>query len=134
MIDLASGQLQAGFNTPISAIQHIRSRRLKAIAISGERRMPALAEVPTFSEAGLPGFEMRVTYAVLAPAGTPRANIDKMSAEFGKIVALPDIREKLAAQGMIPLYSTPDQLAAMFKADLAKYAQVIKAANIRHEQ
>lgn len=134
LIDLASGQLQAGFNTPISAIQHIRSRRLKAIAISGERRMPALAEVPTFAEAGLPGFEMRVTYAVLAPAGTPRANIDKMSGEFGKIVALPDIREKLAVQGMIPLYSTPDQLAAMFKADLAKYAQVIKAANIRHEQ
>jgi len=134
LIDLASGQLQAGFNTPISAIQHIRSRRLKAIAISGERRMPALAEVPTFAEAGLPGFEMRVTYAVLAPAGTPKANIDKMSVEFGKIVALPDIREKLAAQGMIPLYSTPDQLAAMFKADLAKYAQVIKAANIRHEQ
>jgi tripartite-type tricarboxylate transporter receptor subunit TctC len=134
LIDLASGQLQAGFNTPISAIQHIRSRRLKAIAISGERRMPALAEVPTFAQAGLPGFEMRVTYAVLAPAGTPRTNIDKMSGEFGKIVALPDIREKLAAQGMIPLYSTPDQLAAMLKADLVKYAQVIKAANIRHEQ
>ena len=134
LIDLASGQLQAGFNTPISAIQHIRSRRLKAIAISGERRMPALAEVPTFSEAGLLGFEMRVTYAVLAPAGTPKANIHKMSGEFGKIVALPDIREKLAVQGMIPLYSTPDQLAAMLKADLAKYAQVIKAANIRHEQ
>ena len=133
LIDLISGQLQAGFNTPISAMQHVRNRRLKAIAISGERRNTALPEVPTFAEAGLPGFEMRVTYAVIAPAGTPRAAIEKLSSEFGKIVALPDIREKLEAQGMAPFHSTPDQLAAILKADLAKYARVIKAANIRHE-
>jgi len=133
LIDLIGGQLQVGFNTPISAVQHLRNRRLKAIAVSGERRNPALPEVPTFAEAGLPGFEMRVTYAVLAPAGTPRAVIDKLSSEFGKIVAMPDIREKLEGQGMIPFYSTPDQLAAILKADLAKYAKVIKAANIRHE-
>ena len=130
LIDLVSGQLQAGFNTPISAIQHLHSRRLKAIAISGERRMPALPEVPTFTEAGLPGFEMRVTYAVLAPAGTPRAIIDKLSGEFGRIVALTDIRERLAVQGMIPFFSTPEQLAANLKADLIKYDKVIKAGNI----
>ena len=130
LIDLVSGQVQVSFNTPISAIQHIRNRRLKAIAISGERRMPALHEVPTFTEAGLPGFEMRVTYAVLAPAGTPKANIDKLSGEFARLVALNDIRDKLAVQGMIPLYSTPDQLAAILKADLAKYHKVIKSGNI----
>lgn len=133
LIDLVSGQLQVGFNTPISAVQHIRNRRMKAIAISGERRNSALPEVPTFAEAGLPGFEMRVTYAVLAPAGTPRFAIDKLSGEFGKLVAQADIRERLAAQGMIPFHSTPEQLAALLQADLAKYAKVIKAANIRHE-
>jgi tripartite-type tricarboxylate transporter receptor subunit TctC len=133
LIDLVGGQVQVGFNTPISSIQHIRNRRLKAIAISGERRMPVLAEVPTFTEAGLPGFEMRVTYAILAPAGTPKANVDKLSNELGKIVALTEIREKLAVQGMVPLYSTPDQLAAIIKADLAKYAKVIKAANLKLE-
>ena len=133
LIDLASGQLQVGFNTPISAIQHIRSRRLKAIAISGEHRMPVLAEVPTFKEAGLPAFEMSVTYAVLAPAATPKPPIDKISGEFGKALAMPDMREKLAVQGLIPRYSTPEQLAAIFKTDTAKYAQVIKAANIRNE-
>jgi len=126
LIDLVGGHLQAGFNTPVSSIQHIRSRRLKAIAISGERRMPALAEVPTFSEAGLPGFEMRVTYAVMAPAGTPRAVIDKISGEFGKIVAMPDIREKLAVQGMIPLYSTPEQLADLIRKESAEYAKLEK--------
>lgn len=133
LIDLVSGQLQAGFNTPISAVQHIRNRRLKAIAVSGERRNTALPEVPTFTEAGLPGFEMRVTYAVMAPAGTPRAAIDKLSSEFGKLVALPDIRERLSAQGLIPFHATPEQLAAILKADLAKYAKAIKAANIKHE-
>ena len=131
LIDLASGQLQVGFNTPVSAIQHIRDRRLKAIAISGERRMAALAEVPTFIEAGLPGFEMRVTYAVLAPAGTPRAIIDKLSSEFARLVALRDIREKLAVQGMIPFYATPDQLAALIRADIAKYDKVIKSGNMQ---
>ena len=131
LIDLVSGQLQAGFNTPISAIQHIRNRRLKAIAVSGAQRMSALAEVPTFNEAGLPGFEMRVTYAVLAPAGTPRANVEKLSAEFGKIVALPEIRERLAVQGMVPFHTTPDQLAAIIKADITKYAAVIKSANLK---
>ena len=131
LIDLVSGQLQAGFNTPISAIQHIRNRRMRAIAVSGAQRMSALPDVPTFTEAGLPGFEMRVTYAVMAPAGTPRANVEKLSAEFGKIVALPEIRERLAVQGMIPFHSTPDQLAAIIKTDIAKYAAVIKSANLR---
>jgi tripartite-type tricarboxylate transporter receptor subunit TctC len=134
LIDLASGQLQAGFNTPVSAIQHIRSRRLKPIAISGERRLTALADVPTFSEAGLPGYEMRVTFAMLTPAGTPKAIIDKVSGELGRIVALPDTQDKLAAQGMIPLYSTPEQLAAILKADLAKYAKVIKSGNLQFEK
>ena len=129
LIDLVGGQVQVGFNTPISAIQHIRNRRLKAIAVSGEHRMSALPEVPTFTEAGLPGFEMRVTYAVLAPAGTPKANIDKLSSEFARIVALAEIKEKLAMQGMVPYYSTPDQLAAILKSDLAKYYKVIKASN-----
>ena len=131
LIDLVSGQLQAGFNTPISAIQHIRNRRLRAIAVSGAQRMSALAEAPTFTEAGLPGFEMRVTYAVLAPAGTPRGHVEKLSAEFGKIVALPEVRERLAVQGMVPFHTTPDQLSAIIRADIAKYAAVIKSANLK---
>ena len=131
LIDLVSGQLQAGFNTPISAIQHIRNRRLRAIAVSGAQRMSALAEAPTFTEAGLPGFEMRVTYAVLAPAGTPRGHVEKLSAEFGRIVALPEVRERLAVQGMVPFHTTPDQLSAIIRADIAKYAAVIKSANLK---
>ena len=134
LVDLVGGHLQVGFNTPISAIQYVRARRLKAIAISGERRMSALPDVPTFAEAGLPGFEMRVTYAVLAPAGTPRAVIDNMSGEFARLVALPDLREKLAVQGMAPFYATPEQLAGMIRADLVKYDKVIKASGLAMEK
>lgn len=134
LIDLASGQLQVGFNTPVSSIQHIRSKRLKAIAVSGERRLPALAEVPTFAEAGLPGYEMRATYGVLAPAGTPKPIIDKLSGELAKAVALPDTQDKLAALGTIPSYATAEQLAAQFKSDLTKYARVIKTGNLQFEK
>jgi tripartite-type tricarboxylate transporter receptor subunit TctC len=134
LIDLASGQLQVGFNTPVSSIQHIRSKRLKPIAISGERRLSALAAVPTFAEAGLPGYEMRASYGVLAPAGTPRAIIEKISGELGKVVALQDAQDKLAAMGVVPLYATAEQLAAQMKADLVKFAQVIKAGNLQFEK
>ncbi len=134
IVDLVGGQLQVGFYTPISSMQYVRARRLKAIAISGERRAPALPDVPTFAEAGLPGFEMRVTYAVLAPAATPRAVIDKLSGEFARLVALPDMRERLAAQGMVPFYATPEQLAGMIRADLVKYDKVIKASGLAMEK
>ena len=131
LIDLVAGQLQAGFYTPISFIQYIRGGRIKAIAVSGEKRLQALPDVPTFTEAGLPGFEMRVTYGVLAPAGTTKPIIDRLSSEFAKVVALPEIRERLAGQGMVPFYSAPDSMAALMKTDTVKYAQVIKAANIK---
>lgn len=134
LIDLASGQLQVGFNTPVSSIQHIRSGRLKPIAIAGERRLAALPNLPTFAEAGLPGFEMRVVYSLLAPANTPRAVIDKVSGEISKIVATGDYREKVAAQGLVALYVNPEQLAALIKSDMAKYAKVIKAANLQLEK
>lgn len=134
LIDLVSGQLQVGFNTPVSSIQHIRSKRLKPIAISGERRLAALAAVPTFTEAGLPGYEMRASYGMLAPAGTPKAIIEKISGELGKTVALQDTQDKLAAMGVVPLYATAEQLAAQMKADLVKFAQVIKAGNLQFEK
>jgi tripartite-type tricarboxylate transporter receptor subunit TctC len=134
LIDLVSGQLQVGFNTPVSSIQHIRSKRLKPIAISGERRLAALSTVPTFAEAGLPGYEMRASYGMLAPAGTPKAVIEKISGELGKTVALQDTQDKLAAMGVVPLYATAEQLAAQMKADLVKFAQVIKAGNLQFEK
>jgi tripartite-type tricarboxylate transporter receptor subunit TctC len=130
LTDLMSGQVQMHFSVLISAIPQIRSGRLKAIAIGGDTRFAALPQVPTFTEAGLPGFSLRPWQGVLAPARTPRPIIDRLSGEIARIVALPEIRERLVSLGMQPLISTPEQFAALMADDMAKSSAVIKAANI----
>ena len=87
-----------------------------------------------FAESGLPGYEVNNWYGVVAPAGTPRAIIDRLSAEFMKVPAMPDIKETLLSQVMDPLITTPDQFAALIKADMARYAKVGKVAGIKGEQ
>jgi len=131
LTDLIGGQVQLSFIVPLSVAPHIKSGRLKAIAISGETRLPALPQVPTFTEAGLPGFDVKFWFGVLAPAGTPKEIIDKLSTEIAKILALPDIKENLLSQGMEPFISSPEQFAALIKADMAKFGGIVKAANIK---
>lgn len=129
--DLIGGQVQLYFTVPVNVVTFIKSGRLKGIAVTGETRLAALPQVPTFTEAGLPGFDFRTWYGILAPAGTPKAIIDKLSAEISRIVVTPEILEKLASQGMSPFISTPEEFAALIKADLAKFAIIVKAANIK---
>jgi len=131
LTDLIGGQVQLAFQIPISAISHIRSGRLKAIAVSGETRLGALPQVPTFTEGGLPGFGVTSWYGILAPAGTPKAIVDKVSAEVARYLAMPDFAEKLRSLGMEPLISNAQQFEAMMNADSAKYAKVIKTAGIK---
>lgn len=129
--DLIGGQVQLYFTVPVNVVGFIKGGRLRGIAVTGEARLPALPQVPTFTEAGLAGFDFRTWYGILAPAGTPKAIVDKLSAEISRIVVTPEILEKLASQGMSPFISTPDQFAALIKADLAKFAIIVKAANIK---
>jgi len=131
--DLISGQVQLLFSNTFNAVPHIKNGQLKAIAITGETRSSALPQVPTFAEAGLPGFEVRTWYGVFAPAGTPKAVIDKLSTEIAKIMALPDIKERLDSLGAEPFISTSDQFASLVRADIARYAKIIKSANIKLE-
>ena len=131
--DLIGGQVQMYLCSPAVAIPHIKSGRLKAIAVSGETRMTALPQVLTFAESGLPGFDATTWYGVLAPAGTPKPIINKLSSEMAKIVVMPDIKDKLVSQGMGPFHSGPEQFAALMKADMTRFAKVIKAANIKLE-
>lgn len=129
--DLLGGHVDIGWTSPLAVIPHINTGRLKAIAISGETRAPSLPQVPTFSEAGVQGFDMRFWYALLAPAGTPKDILKKLSAEIGKMVVTPDMKEKLASQGADPFVSNPEQFAALIKADTARYEKIIKGANIK---
>jgi tripartite-type tricarboxylate transporter receptor subunit TctC len=134
LVDLVGGQLHMYFSPPIVAMPHLQSGRLRAIVASGDARLPALPELPTAAEAGLKGFVMSIWYGLLAPAATPRAVVDKLNAEVSRILAAPDLREKLAGQGMEAFVSTPDAFAALIRSDAAKYAAVIRNANIRLEQ
>lgn len=133
LTDLLGGQVQMSFLTPIVAIPHVKTGKVKAIAVSGESRLSALPDVPTFSEGGLRDFHATIWIGVLAPARTPKPIIDKLSAEINKILALPDVVEQLASLGVGPFISTPEQFAAMMKADLSRYAKVIETANIKLE-
>jgi tripartite-type tricarboxylate transporter receptor subunit TctC len=131
--DLVAGNVQLHFSAPITVVPFIRSGRLKAIAIGGEKRSPALPSVPTFTEAGLPGFDVRAWYGWLAPTGTPRPIIERLSTEISRILAMPAIRENLQSQGMEPFVSTPEQMAKRIAADRERFAKIVKTANIRIE-
>ncbi len=133
LTDLLAGRVQLWFIGPHNAIAHIKAGKLRPIAITGQNRSATLPQVPTFNEAGLPGFDVETWYAVLAPAGTPKDIVDKLSAELGKIVTAPDVREKLASQGTQPYFSTAEQFSALLKSDLAMYGKVVKTANIKIE-
>ncbi|RPI43252.1 MAG: tripartite tricarboxylate transporter substrate binding protein [Betaproteobacteria bacterium] len=131
--ELLGGQVQVFLSTPAPVIPHIQSGRLKGIAISGEHRAPAVPNLPTFAEAGLPGFESKGWYGLVAPAAAPRPIVDKVSAEMARFLAAPDIKKFLNAQGVEPFISTSEQFAALMKSDNAKWIRVIKGSNIKLE-
>ena len=133
MIDLIGGQVQLSFQPPIAVVSHVKAGKLKAFAVAGEARLPALPAVPTFAQAGLPGFDVKLWIGILAPAATPRAIVDKLSAELGRALATQEMADRLVEQGMVPFVSGADQFAALMKAEAARFGTVIRTANIRIE-
>ncbi len=134
LTDLLSNQVQLYFAVPITVIPYLQSGKLKALATTSEARLPLMPGVPTFAEAGLPGFGMKSWLGVLAPAATPKEIVHKASEDIARVLAMPDVREKLQSQGQTPYISTPEQFATIMKDDMAEFARVIKAANIRIDQ
>jgi tripartite-type tricarboxylate transporter receptor subunit TctC len=133
MTELMGGQIQANWSTVNAAAPHIKSGRLRGLAVSGESRVTALPDVPTFAEAGLPEYQERAWLGVFAPAGTPKLIIDKLSAEMAKILRSPGIKETFDKQGLVPLISTPEQFAEMLKKETATLTPIVNAANIKIE-
>jgi tripartite-type tricarboxylate transporter receptor subunit TctC len=133
LTDLIGGQVQISILSPVSTIPHIRSGKLRGIAISGDARFPPLPQVPTFAEGGLPNFDAKTTYGILAAARTPKAIVDKLASEIARIQRTPDFRDKLASQGVEAFILAPEQFAAYIRSDIARFAKVIKAANIKLE-
>jgi tripartite-type tricarboxylate transporter receptor subunit TctC len=128
--DLLGNQVDVTFGTPPPYMQHIQSGKLRALAVTGKTRLASLPDVPTAAEAGLPKLDATSWFAVFAPAHTPKPVIDKLSAEIAKLMATPAFKQKAAEQGAAADYMTPQQLADFSKAELARWAQVVKASKI----
>src|SRR5262252_7037127 len=126
-----------GGHTPIlytsisTAAGHIKQGTVRALAVTGAQRSPVLPDVPTLAEAGAPGQESDIILGVLVPVGTPRGIIDRLHREIVRIVALPDVRERLSALGFEPIASTPEEFADRIRWEIDKWAKVIRAANIK---
>ncbi|HBY60320.1 MAG TPA: hypothetical protein DEH78_10885 [Solibacterales bacterium] len=133
MQDLLGGQIPLMFINQDVALPHIKSGKLRAIAVTTAKRMPALPNVPTIAESGVPGYEATIWYGVVAPAGTPAAVIGRLGQAFTKAVTLPEMKERLTAIGADPAGGGPDELAAFIRNELATWARVIKASGIRIE-
>jgi tripartite-type tricarboxylate transporter receptor subunit TctC len=131
LTDMVGGQVQLFFAPPAALIPFIKAGKLKGLAVTTENRMTALPGVPTFAEAGVPAYDLKSWYGVLAPAATPRRLIDRLSGEIGKTLALPEVRKTMVAQDMDPFISTPDQFATLMTAESAKFARIIKTAGIK---
>ena len=129
--DLLSGQVSLWFPTMPGVLQHIKSGRMAALGVSGSRRAPVLPTVPTIAEAGVSGYDASTWYPLLAPAGTPAAVVDKMNAQLVAILASADVREKLQAQGIEPVGSTPAQLGAHLKSEMLKWEKVVRLSGAR---
>jgi tripartite-type tricarboxylate transporter receptor subunit TctC len=125
------GQTPILYTSISTAAGHIKQGTVRALAVTGARRSPALPDVPTLAEAGAPGQDSDIILGVLVPAGTPHDVIDRLHREIVRIVALPDVRERLSALGFEPIASTPEEFADRIRWEIDKWAKVIRAANIK---
>ena len=128
---LVGGHVQAQFSTPVSALPHVKVRRLRPLGVTGLKRNDAFPGVPTIAEAALPGYEAETWWGILAPARTPREIVTKVHADTAKVLQAPDTREKLAREGVNPAGTSPEQFAAMIDKDIALMAKVVRAANVK---
>jgi tripartite-type tricarboxylate transporter receptor subunit TctC len=130
LIDLAGGHVSVGFYTVSATSGHVKTGRLRALGLSALKRSPAVPDLPTVAEAGLPGYEASTWIGVLAPSGTPREIVERLHAEIVKILSVPDVQQAFAVQGFDMIANTPAEFAVQIKGDLSKWARVIKAAKL----
>ena len=131
LTDVVSGQVVAFIGNMPPTVPLIKAGKLKALAVTTRSRSALMPELPTISEAGLPGYETVAWFGVLAPAGTPPEVVNKLSAEIGKIAKSPEIREKLVAMGAEPVGSTPEEFKAVIDRDIAKWKPLAQKVNIK---
>ena len=133
LIDLVGGQIQMGFDNMPSSIGHIRSGKLRAIAVTTTKRWPGAPDVPTMAESGLPGYEVSAWFGLLAPAGTPKAVVDVLYRHIGDILRQPELVKQLFELGAEPGGNTPEAFARYIAADVEKWIRVVAATGVKVE-
>ena len=133
VIDLLGGQVQMMFSGMSSVMQHIKAGKLRALAVTGAQRSPAVPDVPTIAESGFPGFEATAWYGVLAAARTPKPIVNRLHDEIVRALALPDVKERLNNVGFELVGGTPDEFAVFIKSEIAKWTRVVRDAHISAE-
>lgn len=131
LVDLIGGQVLTMVETVPAALPHIKSGKLRALAVTTPQRIAMLPDVPSTAEAGMPGFEVTSLFGVLVPAGTPKEIINRLNAEITKMLLLPDVKAQLLGQGAFTVTTTPEQAATRVHQEVAKWATVIKDADVK---
>ena len=133
LVDLIAGHVQLNFDSVPPVLPHARAGRLRALAVTSEKRSALMPEIPTVNESGVPGFDMGTWWGLVAPAAVSKDVVARLYAETTKVLKLPDVREKLGNVGAEPGGNTPDQFGAFIRAEGKKYARIVKEANIKIE-
>lgn len=133
VIALLAGEISVYFGNVPTVIQQVRAGKLRPIAVTGLKRSPTVADIPTVAESGVPGYEVTTFYGVSAPAKTPRPIIDRLHSEIARALKSPDLRDRLQGLGADPVGNTPEQYTAFMRNEIAKWGKVIKAAGIKGE-
>jgi tripartite-type tricarboxylate transporter receptor subunit TctC len=131
LADVMGGQVQALFSIALAATPQVKAGRLRALAISSANRSPVAPDLPTIAELGLPGFEVVGWFGWLAPAKTPPGIVDRLHTEIVKVLAMPEVKQRLLSQSTEPVGNSPAQFAAFIKSEHAKWGKVIRDANVR---
>ena len=131
LTDTIGGQVEMIFSGVPALLPHIRSGRLRAIAIGSLKRFPALPDVPTIDASGLKGYEATTWFGLMAPAKTPKDIVARLNSEFGKILVSTEVHDRFMNEGIEPIGGTPEQFGAFIRDEIDKYAKVVKATNLR---
>lgn len=131
--DLLGGQVQSMFDNTPSSLPHVKAGRLRAIAITSAQRSPLLPDVPTVAESGFPGFDVQSWFALAAPAGTPQPVVERLNAALGKVLAMPDVRQRLQDLAATPEPGTPDQLRKLIASETRRWRDVVKQSGAKAE-
>jgi tripartite-type tricarboxylate transporter receptor subunit TctC len=131
MIDVIGGQVPIVFCSVLAGMRYMESGKIRALAVTSGKRVPAVPDLPSIAESGLPGYDLSAWYSIMAPAGTPREIVDKLNSVLVKIIRDTDLKQKIESMGGIPVGSTPEEVTELIKADIPRWGKLVKESGAR---